>query len=65
MTIQIDTKKLVGMEENQASRLIAVAGGTPNVVTRDGFPVTVNTDFNLSRVNLEIKNRKVSKAWIG
>lgn len=65
MTVKIDTKKLLGMDVNQASRLIAIAGGQPNVVTRDGFPVTVNTDFNLNRVNMDIKSEKVIRAWIG
>jgi len=65
MTVSIDTKKLVGMDEHQASRLIAIGNGKPNVVTRDGFPVTVNTDFDMSRVNMDIKNGKVTRAWIG
>lgn len=65
MTVKIDTKKLVGMDENQASRLIAIGGGKPNVVTRDGFPQVVNTDFDLNRVNMDVKAGKVIRAWIG
>jgi hypothetical protein len=64
-SIQLDTKKLIGMDEVRASRLIGVAGGIVNVTIRDGFPLVVNTDFRMNRINLEIKNGIVVKCYAG
>lgn len=64
-TVQIDTRKLIGMEEVQACRLIGVAGGIACVTIRDHYPLITNTDFRMDRVNLEIRHGKVLRATVG
>lgn len=63
--LQIDTKRLIGMEEDRACKLIVAAGGIANVTIRDFFPLVTNTDFRLDRINLEVKNGIVIKANVG
>lgn len=63
--IRINTKNLVGLDEMQASQLIAVAGGRVNIVMRDGVPCNKETDFRMDRVNLELRGNKVTKAFVG
>ena len=53
------------MDEHQASRLIAIAGGITNVTMRDCFPLVTNTDLRLDRVNIEVRNGKVTRAHVG
>ena len=64
-TVQIDTKRLLGMEEDRALRLIVAAGGIACVVTRDFFPLVRNTDFRMDRICVEIKKGVVVRAWCG
>ena len=63
--LQIDTRRLVGLDEIKASQLIAVAGGHVNISMRDGIPQTQNTDFRMDRVNLELRGNRVTKAFVG
>lgn len=63
--MSINTKNLVGLDEIQASKLIAVAGGHVNVTVRDGIPVVQNSDFRMDRVNLELRGSRVVKAYVG
>lgn len=64
-TIQIDTRRLVGLNEIQAMKLISVAGGHINVLVRDGIPIAEKTDMRTDRVNLEIHGDKVVRAYVG
>lgn len=64
-TIQIDTKKLVGLTEIQASKLVNIAGGIVRIVQRDGVDYDYSRDMRLDRVNLIIKNERVTRAFIG
>ena len=59
---QIDTKRLIGLDENQASRLIAIAGGQMLVVLRDGIPLNNRTDRRIDRVCVDVMFGKVTKA---
>lgn len=59
---QIDTKRLIGLDENQASRLIAIAGGQMLVVLRDGIPLNNRTDRRTDRVCVDVMFGKVTKA---
>lgn len=63
--LQLDTRKLIGLGEIQASKLISVVGGHINVMVREGIPVGEKTDMRTDRVNLEIRGGKVTKAYIG
>lgn len=65
MRLSINTKRLVGMSEQEACQAIAAAGGQVNIVSRDCRPENTTTDFDLGRVNLEIRGGKVVKAHIG
>lgn len=64
-TVQIDTKRLLGMEEDRALRLIVAAGGIACVVIKDHYPLVTNTDFRMDRICVEIRNGKVFRAWCG
>lgn len=64
-TIQIDTKRLVGLTEIQASKLIAAVGGYVNIMMINGIPVGEKTDMRTDRVNLEIRGERVTRAYIG
>lgn len=65
MRVSIDTKKLIGMEEVRASKLIGAAGAEVNIIARDGNVLAVNTDLRMNRVNLEIRRGVVARAYIG
>lgn len=65
MTLQIDPKRLIGMDENQASRLVNALGGHMSVVRRDTFPEETITDVRTDRVLTEVKNGRIIRASIG
>lgn len=64
MAVQIDTKKLAGMDEVRAAKLIAALGGIVHIALRDGV-TNPNTDLRMNRVNLEIRNGVVVRAYVG
>lgn len=63
--IRINTKGLIGLDEIQASQLIMVAKGHVNITVKDGIPICENRDFRMDRVNLELRNGRVVKAYVG
>lgn len=58
----IDTKRLIGLQEDQAHRLIVVLNWQMLVVARDGIPFNNRTDRRTDRVCVEIIHGKVTKA---
>lgn len=63
--MRIDTKKLAGLLQEQAERIIVIAGGEPRVVTLEGIPQVAERDMRLNRVNMEIRSGRVVRAYVG
>lgn len=59
-----DLKRLIDMDEEAACALLVNVDVLPvRVVKRDGVPLTVTADYRPNRVNLEITDGKVSRAY--
>jgi len=63
--MRIDTKRLVGLLQEQAERIIVIAGGEPRVTVLEGIPQVATRDMRLDRVNMEIRSGKVTRAYVG
>jgi hypothetical protein len=61
----MDTDKLIGKSEEEAIKIIFTAGYNHRVVHRDGEDFIRTLAFHTGRVNLSIKEGKVTAADIG
>lgn len=62
----INVNDLIGMTERSAVRKIENARFLARILSRDGVVrLTPGTDVDNERVNLEINEGEVRKAWLG
>ncbi len=60
--IQIDTRRLIGLTQEQADKLISAIGGIMLVVSIDGIPQNNRTDRRMDRVCVEVLHGRITKA---
>lgn len=60
--MSFDPRKLIGMEENRATKLVSALGIAVRITIRDGARLDVGQDMNPSRISLEISKGIVVRA---
>ena len=60
-----DAEKLVGLTEDEATKVATGAGWTIRVVSRDGEDFMVTTDWQENRVNITVVDGKVTAVTVG
>lgn len=61
----LDIETLVGMEEKPAEDLITQASFTFRIMKEEGNDMMGTMDVRDDRVNLEVQDGKITKAYIG
>ena len=60
-----DAQKLVGLSEEEATKVATGNGWAVRVAERDGESFMLTTDYRTDRVNLTVKNGRVTAVTVG
>lgn len=61
----MDTKFLIGLGFDEATKLVNASGFSWRVVSTNGKPLVLLNDYRGDRMNLEVENGTITKVTIG